>query len=421
MKPIHRREVAGSRVFCAILFILLFAVVAQAAGYDSHSSINLRNKPLEGLNELHINGIDDPIIMNGGNNLTSSDSKWEFVSLGKRKGIDYIQSIPEDGYTNLVAVTPQTAYVARYPLEYRSTWGTRYCYVAIYCKEYDVDKDNLIIGCHLDYIPDFTPKVQAASENPFEHGYSMTDGNLADWYVKIADTNHDGVISEQERYKVVEINERAKGLTSLQYLYLFPNLQKLDMERNEDAFVKGLFELKVEHSRLQELYLEGLEVGTLNLLQCKGLRKLYLGFSKIRKILLPESLESLVMVNGEIGELNLSWLPDLTTLKLVDMKLDRIDLSHNTKLTSVILQNNKLTQLDVSMLPHLRKLACDGNNISELDISRNPELQEIQIIYGSSDTPIKTLYIPAGKTKRDYQGFGTGTLARFSGTQVLTK
>lgn len=382
----------------------------------------MRNSDKNGLNIWEIKEVDEPIIMTASNNLTSENGKWEFISLGYRKSIDYIQSVPGDGYTKSAAMRSRNAYIARYPVEYRSVWGIKYCTVAIYCTQMTSDTSNNVIGCKLEYIVDFEPVVQSVSNNPFQYGQSVTDKALADWYIECADTNHNGMISDEEKQTVTELSgdypTYASGLQSLQAIDEFPNLLKISTQ-NERLFVKNLPRLEIRHKKLQNIALDGLETEVFDLSGCPNLNNLSLRFSKIGKLILPESLESIFLQHGTFGKLDMTQVPNLTLCVINHTDLDDIDLSSCKKLQGLRLDVNKLTRIDVSKLTRLIRLSCCGNPMEILDISNNPDIAEISL---KDATPsVKTLYIPAGKTKRNYKGYKTGTFANFSGIEVVAK
>ena len=111
--------------------------------------------------------------------------------------------------------------------------------------------------------------------------------------------------------------------------------------------------------------------------------------------------------------------PNLELCVIQDTDLKNIDLSKNTKLEGLRLDNTKLTSLDVSALQSLVRLSCCGNAIDILDISDNPRISELSLKDVSPH--VKKLIIPAGKTKRNYNGYKTSSLANFSEIEVVNK
>lgn len=414
---------AAFRLLLFALFICCSFGHSQARTSNEYSTIALRNSDANGLNIWKIEGVDEPIIMTAANNLTSNNGKWEFVSLGRRKNIEYIQSVPDGDYSAYATMITGNAYIARYPVEYRSLWGTKYCVVAIYCSIMTTDVEHNVIGCKLVYVVDFEPVQKSLTENPFEYGKSVKDSALADWYIVCADSNHNGIISNQEKNAITELSmaypTTAKGLSSLDALDEFPNLQKISALSSSSTFIKNLPKLTIKHSNLQSIEIDELEVGVLDLSECTGLKSLSLRFAKIGKLILPKSLESLFLQNGTFGNPDMSQVPNLKLCVIQDTDIDEIDLSSCKQLEELRLDSNKLTSLDVSQLTGLIRLSCFGNPMESLDISRNPSIVELNIKGGNN--VIKTLYIPNSKTKRDYKGYKTGTFANFSDIDVLNK
>ena len=424
MKNLHFTTFSGLKVLLVVVMsAVCFTMRSYSQSTEGFSTIALRNSDRENLNELKIKGVDEPIIMTKANNLSSRNGKWEFISLGRRKSIEYIQSISEDGYTGSAALFPSNAYIARYPVEFRSIWGVKYCVVAIYCTTMSTDTSHNIIGCKLEYIPDFKPQQKAVTINPFEYGKSVRDQALADWYIVCADANHNGVISDQEKNAVTELSAdyptKAHGLSSLQALDEFPNLRTLSSLTSPSPFVKNLPGLEISHNNLQSITLDELEVGVLDLSGCTNLNHLSLRFSKIGKLILPASLENLFLQHGTFGLLDMSQVPNLKVCVIQDTDLDKIDLSPCKNLEGLRLDAVKLTSLDVSPLTKLNRLSCTGNPMESLDISGNPNISQLDL--KSGDCSVKKLIIPTGKTKRNYQGYKTGTFANFSGIEVVNK
>lgn len=152
---------------------------------------------------------------------------------------------------------------------------------------------------------------------------------------------------------------------------------------------------------------------------CTNLNNLSLRFSKIGKLILPASLENLFLQHGTFGRLDMSQAPNLKVCVIQDTDLDKIDLSPCKNLEGLKLDAVKLTSLDVSPLTRLKRLSCTGNPMESLDISGNPNISELDLKSGGCS--VKKLVIPTGKTKRNYQGYKTGTLANFSGIEVVNK
>lgn len=52
---------------------------------------------------------DEAIVMTRENNLSSENGGWKFALFGSVRGLAYIRRIPESGWTNTIALKPETA------------------------------------------------------------------------------------------------------------------------------------------------------------------------------------------------------------------------------------------------------------------------------------------------------------------------
>ena len=86
------------------------------------------------------------------------------------------------------------------------------------------------------------------------------------------------------------------------------------------------------------------------------------------------ALERLLVVYGELTELDVSNNHALTTLLIAGNKLTTLDISQNTALRQLNLTGNQLTTLDVSNNTALEGLFVSNNQLTELDVSSNPAL-----------------------------------------------
>ena len=152
-------------------------------------------------------------------------------------------------------------------------------------------------------------------------------------YVRFFDKDGNGILDSQELKAVWEIDVSKKGVSSLQGLEYFPELENLNCYSN----------------KLKSLDLSG----------CPKL--VYLNFE-----------------NNELTELDLSMCPELETIEGLSNYLTSLDLSNCLKLRRVCCNANRFKSIDVSMLPRLEELACGGSSLKELDVSHNPVLRELQ-------------------------------------------
>ena len=86
------------------------------------------------------------------------------------------------------------------------------------------------------------------------------------------------------------------------------------------------------------------------------------------------SLTSLVCIDNQLTELDVSNNAALTTLECYNNQLTHLDISNNTALTYLNCYNNQLTSLDVSNNTALTLLICSNNQLTALDASNNTAL-----------------------------------------------
>ena len=148
-------------------------------------------------------------------------------------------------------------------------------------------------------------------------------------YLRKFDKNKDSYLSKTELDAIKEINVGEKGITNLQGINFFPNLEKLDCNNNQ--------------------------LTTLNVTSNLNLKELY-------------------CYENQLTELNVWENDQLTDLACAGNQLTELDVQYNTKLVFLSCYGNQLTSLDVSKNPALEQLFCSRNNLTSLDVSKNPAL-----------------------------------------------
>ena len=78
---------------------------------------------------------------------------------------------------------------------------------------------------------------------------------------------------------------------------------------------------------------------------------------------------------NQLTQLDLSNVPELTTLWCSYNLLTDLDLAHIPSLTDLNCDGNQLTELDLSNTPGLNWLSCGDNQLTELDLSNVPALK----------------------------------------------
>ena len=234
--------------------------------------------------------------------------------------------------------------------------------------------------------------------------------------VKMFDTNDNGLLDNDELAKVTSLEVSSKGITSLEGLGLFTELQTLkcndnalttlDVSKNTlltnlNCERNDLILLDVSNNlALIELNCWGNKLTTLNVNRCTMLEVLDCGCNELTSLDVSRntalenlgcrwlSLSSLdVSKNIELKNLycddnQLTVLDVSKNINLLSLLCDRnqlttLDVSKNTKLSSLSCWDCKLTSLDVSNNTYLRELDCDMNQITALDVRKNTALERL--------------------------------------------
>lgn len=180
------------------------------------------------------------------------------------------------------------------------------------------------------------------------------DQKFQAWLLKssnLGGVGADGILTEEERQSVTELNLSGLGLTSLEGLEVFPNLQTLYCSNNQ--------------------------LTSLDLSQNMNLKRLNCSFNRIAKLDLTGHSE-LISLNCEMNlltSLTLTGCTDLLSMYCRNNLLTSLDLTDNTKLVFIETFDNHLTSIDVSKLEDLTFLHIDHNRLTELDMSHNTKLQ----------------------------------------------
>lgn len=245
----------------------------------------------------------------------------------------------------------------------------------------------------LDVLEDVVEAVEEAEEEPavvieeiapvLESGgdVAINEENFPDdifraYVQEEFDYNKDWVLTESEITRATNMWCDNMGISSLEGIEFFSELQYLDCGFNTISNIDISANLKLEHLDVAYNKLSSLDVSNnieLVYLYCHG-----------------NSLSSL-----DVSEnIELEWL-GCTGNELLEL-----DLSNNPKLIDLQCNINKLTELDVSNNPELTHLACSGNYISELNLSNNRELKELDCASNalveldlSSNKSLEKLYV----------------------------
>ena len=193
-------------------------------------------------------------------------------------------------------------------------------------------------------------------------------------YVKRFDTDKNGTLSPEERYKVTEIDVESKNISNLYGIQFFPNLKNLNCADN------NLTSLDVsENTVLAELWCYGNQLTELDVSKNTKLKKLRCQKNQLTSLDVSKNteLEYLAVFYNQLTSLDMSQNRKLTFLSCYNNQLTSLNVSKNPALEELYCAQNNLTSLDVSKNTNLKKLICRANQLTELDVSKNPALDEL--------------------------------------------
>lgn len=173
------------------------------------------------------------------------------------------------------------------------------------------------------------------------------------------DTDHDGVLSDEEKNKVTRINLSTDNVSSMTGLGLFPNLTNLTCSGSSSG--KGqLTEIDLSHNT------------ALTYLNCSNNKLTALDVSGL------SDLKTLSCSSNQLTTLNASGLTNLTRLNCGGNKISSLSVAGCTALVSLSCASNQLTALDVSNITTLESLSCSNNkDLSSLIVTGCTALESL--------------------------------------------
>lgn len=414
-----------------ILFVLsfvIFGLLCMAQPVD----VNLSNNVNQDNSFQPYSEIADKIIMTPENNFSSEKGGWEFVSLGNRNGLEYIQTIPEDGWTSKVRVRPEGGYIARYRVGYAGPNWPRYKYVRIYCLDYreSASESNAIIGAKISYEKGVVSERKAVSDYMFKgESLSVSDAKNRDFLLSIADKNGDGSVSEDEAREITEIGyngyyphvidgELARALT------YFPNLKRLHV-RGIGSDMGIAENLSFDLPNLTEFWMEELghnHISILDLSKCRNLKTVNIDYSDISTLLLPDCVEARCVASRlkklEFRTVDRRYVYNLKKLVVWDNDLKQLPDMKFPNLEVLSIQSNKnlggTLSLDVYSCHDLTELLAERTSLETLYIDGLIDLK----VLGLPST-LKTIVVPAGRELDTYKD-SEGNQVSFKGIKVIS-
>lgn len=192
---------------------------------------------------------------------------------------------------------------------------------------------------------------------------NIPDPNFKNALLEIGvDTNGDEEISFTEAETVKELSLNNKGISSLEGIEAFVNLETLRCYRNQ------LYSLDLSNNI------------HLTALQCD-----YNGLNNLN-ISNNTKLISLQCSSNGLKVLNICNNYNLEYLNCDKNNLKTIDASNNTKLTSLYTRFNSLQTLNISKSVNLKHLNCSYNQLTTLDISKNTQLTSLNCFFNNLNT-----------------------------------
>ena len=103
------------------------------------------------------------------------------------------------------------------------------------------------------------------------------------------------------------------------------------------------------------------------------------------EVILPkiESLETLVISDCGITNINLENLPNLINLNVGGNKLESIDLDNNKELSYLNASYNKFKSLDLSSYPEIARLDIQHNQLESINLNNNEKLGTLSVSFNN--------------------------------------
>ena len=251
--------------------------------------------------------------------------------------------------------------------------------------------------------------VACSKEEPDGAGmWPVRDPALHRLLLELFDFDGDGRFSTEEQLQVVRLRCSPRGITSLEGIGYFYNLEGLYCERNEIASLQFVSEeksnqrpffgilsvLEVFDNPLDSVLLSGLSA--LRSVEFCGPQEAGPDKSSSIKIEHCERLERLSVRSFPSATLELIGCPGLHSLHLSSVRLPELDLSSLSssirpgRLSELSCDSCGLSSLDLEWQTALRSLSCRYNRLRELDASQSEILTELDCRFNPE---LKILYL----------------------------
>ena len=215
-------------------------------------------------------------------------------------------------------------------------------------------------------------------------------------YVSNFDDDGDGVLCNEEREFVFELECSNQSISDLTGVAYFPHLEDLDCSYNQ------LTSLDLSrNTNLVNLDCRNNQLTSLNLSGCRSLGEIFCSYNQLTTLDLSgrPNLGAIYCEYNRLISLDVSGNANLSDLYCNHNQISSLDLSGNSNLWSLYCENNQIETLDLSGNPKLFTLKCDGNGITALNVSQNAALEHLFCHYNllttldvSGNPNLKTLF-----------------------------
>ena len=201
----------------------------------------------------------------------------------------------------------------------------------------------------------------------------IKDNNLKRALIEQIDKNSNGEIEESEVLETKKLKLDEKNISDISGLEKFKNLTYLNLRKNQISDFSKLNKIK----SLEELIIgDNKKVEKLNLKNLNNLVGLYAFRLGLKEIKLNSSkIKNLYLQDNEFLKFETKKFPELYTLNLDGCKqLAELDLTQNSKLGQIYLLNIPIKQLNVAGNPVLKIMYIEN----EVELLKNKNQERLK-------------------------------------------
>jgi hypothetical protein len=188
--------------------------------------------------------------------------------------------------------------------------------------------------------------------------------------------NDDDVLTNVEVTLVTGLEIDYSGLTSAEWLKLFPNLDYLNLQLND------LTEIDLSwNKKLKIVYLDNNAFASLDVSMLSDLEELSVDRNKEALGTLDfsanKNLCTLDLNRSGVTSVNLRGLKQLGSLDLTGNNISKLDLNSNTALRELDISDNPLSGLEIAALSELEVLNAENLALEEIDLTGCQKLKRV--------------------------------------------